>query len=80
MELVEGVLIKTGIQQRSTNVLSNRWIKGVVKMGDAFRVGNNGIVNEDLKHLNKHLPIPRVSIEARRLHPRWFDARTPGAA
>jgi hypothetical protein len=76
MELVESVLIKSGIQQRSTNVFPDRWSKGVVKMSDALRVGAYGIVNEDLKHLDKHWPIPRISVEAWSLHSRWFDAGT----
>jgi len=74
MEFVESVLIKSRIQQSSANVLPDGWSKGVVKMSDALRVGTNGIMDEDLKHLNKHWPISRISIEAWRLHPRWFDA------
>ncbi len=75
-ELVESVLIKSRIQQCSTNAFPYRWSKGVVKMSDALRVGAYGIVNEDLKHLDKHWPIPRIFVEAWRFNSRWFNAGT----
>jgi hypothetical protein len=40
MELVEGVLMQSGIQQCSANVFPDRWTKGVMKMSDALRVGD----------------------------------------
>lgn len=76
VELVERVLIKSWIQQRSTDVLSNGWSEGVVKMSDTLRVGAYSVMDENLKHLNEHWPISGISIEAWRLHAGWFDCGT----
>ena len=52
MEFVEGVLVKSRIQQRSANVLPDGWSKGVVKMSDTLRVGTYGIMDEHLNPLS----------------------------
>lgn len=71
MQLRQSKWVEPRIEQRFSEIILDLSSQARAEVVLALRVAETGIMNLYLERLNKHRPVPRISIKFRRLSFRW---------